>query len=160
MRSSDIDKSKPVWALQGPRAFGPFPIHVLGRDHAVVKVPNDKRHWSDTDRVPARLREKTLEIFPVSCLTQDPAEAEAWNERNEPRVGDLVSYKCSKRVWDEALAHHVARRDTTEEGVVVKSTGHQVYVMVGGSSAHMRHGNRRITKDSCIVISRGDASDV
>ena len=87
-----IDETKQTWVLQDSRPYGPFPVHVVGQDHAILRVPNDKRLWVNADRAGAH-RFTHKEIFPLSLLTQDPNVVAGWWERNEPRVGDLVSVK-------------------------------------------------------------------
>lgn len=160
-----IDKDKKVWFLRDSRPYGPFPIHLVGQDHAVLRVPGDKRLWVDADRVPES-RFTKLEIAPVSCLTHDEAEAKAWRERNEPRVGDLVSVLTTE--WKRNKYGRNDRVEVTTEGVIGRVTDHQVQlfqvrsVSVDDDARSPRffnyHGGAltgHVTKDSCIIIERG-----
>ena len=160
-----IDKDKKVWFLRDSRPYGPFPIHLVGQDHAVLRVPGDKRLWVDADRVPES-RFTKLEIAPVSCLTHDEAEAKAWRERNEPRVGDLVSVLTTE--WNRNKRGSNARVEVTVEGVIGKVTDHQVQlfqvrsVSVDDDTRSPMFFNYsggtltgHVTKDSCIIIERG-----
>lgn len=156
MLASEFEIGKPVWALYGPRAWGPFDVCVRGLNHLIVRVPNDRRLWVDTERLKAS-KKSTLEMFPFSCLTQDPAEASAWNELNEPRVGDLISIKHRKRIWNGTLRMSVIS-DETFEGVVYNETGHQVQIM-RGAAADDPTRSHHYTKDSCTIISKGGSNE-
>lgn len=145
MQPSKIDTEKPVWALWGKRAWGPFRVHTVGVSHAIVHVPNDRRMWVDAGRCPPSKMGRALEEFPLICLTQDAAAAVQWNERNEPVVGDLVSYRVRKREW---RAPKTVVTDTTVEGVVIRDTGHQVVVHTVGHDLPSH-----VAKDSCVVLS-------
>ena len=160
-----IDKDKKVWFLRDSRPYGPFPVHLVGQDHAVLRVPGDKRLWVDADRVP-EYRFTKLEIAPVSCLTHDEAEAKAWRERNEPRVGDLVSVLTTE--WNRKKRGQNVRVEVTVEGVIGRVTDHQVQLFqvrsasVDDDTRSPRFFNYRggtltgnVTKDSCIIIERG-----
>ena len=109
-----LDDSIPAWVLQDARPYGPFPIHLVGQDHAVLKVPNDKRLWVDAQRV-GEHRFTHKEIFPLTLLTQDPEVVASWRERNEPCVGDLVSVKVKN--WRPKRG---MPKEVTVEGVVGK----------------------------------------
>lgn len=147
MRAKDIDKTQPIWVLQGARAWGPFGVTVVGIDIAVLRVPNDRRLWAGGRGGDHRIT--GFETFPVSALTQDPEAARAWDERNEPRVGDLVS--VIHGVWERNAKGSYSRVNATHEGVVISATEHQVTV-----HAPERHkAGLRVAKDACVVISRG-----
>lgn len=170
-----FDESKPTWVLQDSRAYGPFAVHMVGRDHVVLEVPNDKRLWSSISH--PRAAEKTwsmrerygvgraptvYEIFPISLITQDEKEALAWQERNEPQVGDLVTILY--KVWDVDARN---RQSKTAIGIVGRCTAHQLQIFAIDASKSScdfgpcrgYHGlSRHVSKDSCIVISRAAMS--
>lgn len=163
----EIDKDKKVWLLRDARPYGPFPVHLVGQDHAVLRVPRDKRLWVDAERVPESSFTK-LEIAPVALLTHDEAEAKAWRERNEPRVGDLVSVlTLNVKQGANGRFSRFTRIDTTAEGVVGRVTDHQVQLFQVNTSSlqdpegkpafFSYHGGMtgHVTKDSCIIIERG-----
>lgn len=101
-----LDETKPVWILKDARPYGPFSICLVGRDHVIVKAPYDKRLWVDAHRVK---EEKFIrrEIFPISCVTQDENDAIAWRERNEPKIGDLVSIVYQEYISMSSQIHGV-----------------------------------------------------
>lgn len=153
MLVSKIDPGKPIWALYGPRAWGPFEIHMVGVTHALLHVPSDQRLWVNAERARPHQKGRVIEAFPCSCLTQEPADVKAWNDLNEPKVGDLVSIKRRKREWLPSQRSPVVR-DETFEGVVYNDTGHQVQVMSASEEDRTRDWGH-FTKDSCFVIVKG-----
>lgn len=151
MKNAQIDVSKPVWILRDARPYGPFPIHMVARDHVILCVPNDRRLWPYPERV-CKDRFISKEAAPISSITQDAAVALSWLHRNEPRVGDLVAYKRKRRPAPGARSEwHL--EDEIIVGTVLEALGHQVHVeeIDPDTGNHLRW---RITKDACTVVAR------
>ena len=165
-----LDETKPVWILKDARPYGPFSICLVGRDHVIVKAPYDKRLWVDAHRVK---EEKFIrrEIFPISCVTQDENDAIAWRERNEPKIGDLVSIVYQEYISMSSQIRGVPPvreiRYTTVEGIVGACTLHQIRLFSPGALVQQKgllraHGKtnlgRHASKDACIVLSRDEST--
>ena len=150
MKAEDAKVGAPTWMLFGSRPSGPFVLVSLGHDHAVLSVPVDTRLWSHIESVsdsnPSG-KPNIQEIVPLSVLTQDSEEVEAWRERNYPKVGDLVIAKSRKWYNDFHQSFQMM-----EEGVVMRTTKHRVVLM--NPDCPGQEG-RMLTKDSVIVLVKG-----
>jgi hypothetical protein len=166
-----LDESKPIWVLRDARPYGPFPIHIAGRDHVVAKTPYDKRMWVDSERVHDSSLFSGREIFPISCVTQNKEEADAWRLRNEPRIGDLVSVVHKEWMTVSIVSKSGSLRKTskltpaTTEGIVGACTAHQIRlfspgVLVEQAGLLRSFGDSlglHVSKDACVVLSRDES---
>jgi len=166
-----LDQNKPVWVLRDSRPYGPFKIEVIGNDQIVARVPNDKRKWVDAEKVPDS-RFTSMEIFPISLLTQNIDDANAWRARNEPRPGDLVTIATS--IMKQTTTNNKynrprwVREAAVQTGVVATCTASRVRLHAQPAHLIDDAGPRRfqidvgrgmtsgVSKDACIVLHRGE----